>query len=278
MKRTYTYAVIALTTLLILSCTKEYEHYEIPTHSNEFVVIPDANFEKELVNQGLDSDGTVNQIMLRSDIEKVERLLLYNAKINSLEGIEAFVNLKRLHADANYLTTIDLSKNVLLDTINLGFNDLTTIEGLSKAKNLKWLSLSGNLFTEFTLENPSVKNLLMSHNEMVSFDASNAPKLESALLTLNKIEALDFSQNPLLEVLIFSANKVQTINLDKNLNLKYIYCSSNLLTNFDVSKLPNLIDVRVDRNPTLNCIKVADGQNIPTLKLSSYQQANTNCN
>ena len=79
-------------------------------------------------------------------------------------------------------------------------------------------------------------------------------------------------------MLVFSANKLRTINLDSNLNLEYIYCSSNLLTTFDVSRLNKLVDLRVDRNPYLNCIKVASGQNIPTLKLSSYQQANVNCN
>ena len=95
---------------------------------------------------------------------------------------------------------------------------------------------------------------------------------------MNKITSLDFSNSPLLKVLIFSANKVETIDFSNNLNLEYIWCSSNLFTDFDLSMLPKLIDVRVDRNPTLTCIKVAQGQHIPTLKLSSYQQVNVNCN
>jgi protein phosphatase 1 regulatory subunit 7 len=62
--------------------------------------------------------------------------------------------------------------------------------------------------------------------------------------------------------------------LNNNINLEYIYGSSNLLTQFDISNLPNLIDVREDRNPTLTCIKIANGQEIPNLKLSRYQAAN----
>ena len=276
MKRIHYYAILAIAGLSIVSCSKDNDD-EIPVPGLEYVIIPDAKFEEILVSEGYDSDGIVNQKILKSDAENVEKLSLYNSGINTLTGIEAFVNLKRLYADANNLQTIDVSKNVLLDTISLTSNNLTKIEGLSKAENLIWLSLSWNLFTEFTLENSSVKNFLMDHNELINLDVSMAPKLESAVLNLNKIPSLDFSNSPLLKVLNFSANKVKTINFENNLNLEYIYCSSNLLSDFDLSMLPNLIDVRVDRNPTLTCIKVAAGQNIPTLKLSTYQQANVNC-
>lgn len=269
--------MLFIASLLAIACTKKSDD-EFPIPVDEFVEIPDVNFEKELIAQGIDTDGIVNQKILKSDAESVEKLSLYTADINSLTGIKAFKNLKRLYADGNNLQTIDVSNNILLDTISLISNDLTKIEGVSNAKNLVWLSLSWNLFTEFTLDNENVKNFLMDHNELTSLDVSLAPKLESAVLNLNKIPSLDFSNNPLLRVLNFSANKVKTINFENNLNLEYIYCSSNLFTDFDLSMLPNLIDVRVDRNPTLTCIKIAAGQNIPTLKLSDYQQANVNCN
>jgi protein phosphatase 1 regulatory subunit 7 len=268
---------VAFAIFAIVSCTKDTE-IEIPTPIDEFVEIPDVNFERELVLQGIDSDGIINHRILKTDVEKVSKLSLYSKGIGSLKGIESFKNLKRLYADANSLKTIDVSNNVLLDTISLTSNDLTEIEGLEKAKNLTWLSLSSNYFTEFTLDNDNVKNFLMDHNDLVSLEIKNAPKLESAILNINEIQSLDFSNSPLLKVLNFSANKVKTINFSSNLNLEYIWCSSNLFKDFDLSMLPNLIDVRVDRNPTLTCIKVAAGQQIPTLKLSTYQTANVNCN
>jgi len=271
------YAILAIATLSITSCTKDNPIDDIPI-GDEHIQIPDSNFEKELILKGYDSDGIINQRILKADAENVTKLNLYTSNINSLTGIEGFINLKRLYADGNNLQTIDISKNVLLDTISLTSNDLTSIEGIPAAKNLVWLSLSSNLFTEFTLENSNVKNFLMDHNEIVNLDVSLAPKLESAVLNLNKITSLDFSNNPLLKVLNFSANKVETIDFSNNLNLEYIWCSSNLFTDFDLSMLPKLIDVRVDRNPTLTCIKVAQGQHIPTLKLSSYQQVNVSCN
>ena len=277
MKKYTIYVLLAVVSIVIISCSKDKLVDDTPI-SDEQIFIPDVNFEKELVEQGYDSDGIINQRILKTDAENVEKLSLYRAGINSLSGLEGFINLKRLYADANNLQTIDVSKNVLLDTISLTSNDLTKIEGIPAAKNLVWLSLSSNLFTKFTLENSNVKNFLMDHNELKVLDINLAPKLESAVLNINEILELDFSNSPLLKVLNFSANKVKTIDFSNNLNLEYIWCSSNLFKDFDLSMLPNLIDVRVDRNPTLTCIKVAAGQNIPTLKLSDYQQANTNCN
>lgn len=260
---------------ITVSCSSDNNNLEVP---DNFLNIPDENFEAILIEKGIDSDGIVNQQMLKSDAEKVTKLSLNGENINTLEGIEAFVNLKRLEADANNLTTLDLSNNVLLDTISLTSNSLTKVEGLEKSQNLTWLSLSWNYFTEFTLDNDNVKNFLIDHNDLTSLEIANAPKLESAVLNLNQITDLDLSNSPLLKVLVFSANKVQTINLENNVNLEYIYGSSNLLTQFDISNLPNLIDVRVDRNPTLTCIKIANGQQVPNLKLSTYQTANVDCN
>ncbi len=269
------YCCIIILLGITVSCSSDGNILEEP---NNYLNIPDENFEAILIEKGIDSDGIVNQQMLKSDAEKVTKLSLNGANINTLEGIEAFVNLKGLEADSNNLTTLDVSNNVLLDTISLTSNRLIGIEGLEKAQNLTWLSLSWNYFTEFTLDNDNVKNFLIDHNELTSLVIANAPKLESAVLNLNQITDLDFSHSPLLKVLVFSANKVQTINLENNVNLEYIYGSSNLLTQFDISNLPNLIDVRVDRNPTLTCIKIANGQQVPNLKLSTYQTANVDCN
>ncbi|KOY53132.1 hypothetical protein [Polaribacter dokdonensis] len=269
------YCCIIILLGITVSCSSDSNILEEP---NNYLNIPDENFEAILIEKGIDSDGIINQQMLKSDAENVTKLSLNGSNISTLEGIEAFVDLKILEADANNLTTLDVSNNILLDTISLTSNSLTKVEGLEKAKNLTWLSLSWNYFTEFTLDNNNVKNFLIDHNDLTSLEIANAPKLESAVLNLNQITNLDFSNSPLLKVLVFSANKVKTINLNNNVNLEYIYGSSNLLTQFDISNLPNLIDVRVDRNPTLTCIKIANGQDIPNLKLSTYQTANVDCN
>lgn len=266
---------ILIVGLLFLSCSDS-NLEESP--EDIYVTIPDIKFEEELIALGIDSDNIVNQQILKTDAESIENLSIGGKSIVDLTGIEGFINLKRLYADANDLESIDLSDNIQLDTISLVSNKLTSVKGLSKVKNLKWLNLSFNSFQDFMLDNLSIKTLLINNNDLVSFDASKAPNLRNVNLTLNKIDALDFSTNLLLENLFFSSNKVGLINLDNNVNLKYVYCSRNLLADFDASKLGKLIELRIDKNPNLNCIKISSGQSIPTINLSSYQQTNVNCN
>ena len=90
---------------------------------SQTVDIPDKNFEKILVELGIDSDKKVNGQVLRSDVQTVSFLDLYNKKIKSLKGIEAFLSLTYLDCRNNYLSNIDLSKNIALNTLYSDVNN-----------------------------------------------------------------------------------------------------------------------------------------------------------
>ena len=286
---------------LFTSCSKDSN--DIDPSEPEYVKIPDTNFETKLISFGIDSDGVVNQRILKSDAASVDYLNLSSKsrhdEIYDLKGIEGFVNLKRLFASGNRLTEVDLSKNILLDSlvlrqniistidllnnskllyIDLVSNNLTSISGLSSATNLKRLNLSFNLFEEYTIENPSLAQILMSHNELVSFDTSAAVNLESIYMRTNKITELDLSNNTLLELLDVGDNKLTQINFGEIEKITYLSCFSNFLPALDVSNYEALWYLSANRNPNLSCIKIVSGQNIATLKLSDYQQVNVNCN
>ncbi len=276
MRKNTFYAVLAIAILTITSCTKD--KLVIDTPVLDYVQIPDAKFEQELINLGIDSDGIVNQKVLRSEAQSVERLNIYNSDIDDLTGIEAFINLKRLHAQGNSLVTVDLSKNVLLDTIKLFSNLLIEVKGLSAATNLKYLSLSYNYLTEFTIENPSLVSLLIETNDLTSLDATLAVNLEGLLVFSNKLETADFSNNLKLTVLRIADNKLTNLTLGQKEDLSYLSCSDNLLTDLDLSNFDNLVTLYAHSNPGLTCIKIKSGQNILTQELSAYQELNTDCN
>ena len=72
---------------------------DIDPNNSEYVLIPDANFEKKLIQIGIDDkqDGK----FLRSNAEKITDLDITNYKdensmISSLIGLESFINLKNL--------------------------------------------------------------------------------------------------------------------------------------------------------------------------------------
>jgi Leucine-rich repeat (LRR) protein len=91
---------------------------------SQTVKIADKNFEKALIDLKIDSDETVNGIVLRSDVQSVTSLDLYNRRIKSLKGIEAFYSLTYLDCRKNYLRRLDLSKNINLTTVYSDVNDV----------------------------------------------------------------------------------------------------------------------------------------------------------
>lgn len=271
--------------------------------TNNVTCIPDSNFERKLIELGIDSDNKINQQILTKDAESVTSLDLNLdsnfGKIKSLHGIENFTNLTFLSAanqkiktidlsantqidslyiHGNYLTEIDLSKNTNLIDINIQANKLHRIQGLSYATKLKVLDISWNNLKNFNLDNKSVEVLFISHNLLQNIQLYNAPKLTNILLTTNQLTYIDLSRNTELRTLLISNNQLLEINLENNTNLTHFYSSSNLLSELNVSYNQKLIDLRIDRNPYLSCIKKSIKQYIPTVSLSDYQTLSNHCN
>ncbi|WP_121666387.1 T9SS type A sorting domain-containing protein [Mesonia aquimarina] len=59
--------------------------------------IPDANFEQALIDKGIDSDNTINGMVLTSDISGVTSLNLSTDYVDKITGIEDFTSLKVLN-------------------------------------------------------------------------------------------------------------------------------------------------------------------------------------
>ena len=291
---------LVLAMFLVVSCSNHDKNIKLI--NDVYLSIPDQQFETLLIEMGIDSDGIVNQLMLKADAEEV-RLLDLNLsnnfdEISDLTGIEGFTNLTLLSASGQEIEAIDLSLNTMLDTLYLQANNLTSIDisnnpnlilvdiqsnelssikGLSSATNLKKLNLSWNNLEEFSIHNESLEVLHISQNLLKFLDTNGAMNLQNILLTSNLLTLVDFSSNTLLETLLISDNKIQSIDLEHNCNLTHLYISSNSLTSIDVSNNQPLVDLRVDRNPDLTCIKIQSGQEIPTVSKSDYQQLKDIC-
>ena len=294
---------LALSCYVFVACSSD--DNKVDFEEEKYIAIPDASFESKLIEQGIDSDGLVNQKILKTDAEEVIRLdLNLNAnfgEIADLTGIEGFVNLKFLSAARQKIERVDLSSNTLLDTLNILGNRLSSIDlskntnlifvdmqsnefsssssiiGLSTATNLKDLDISWNYLEEFSIHNESLEILHMSHNDLKSIDTDGAINLQHVFMPSNQLETVDFSTNISLETLLIAGNKLQRIDLEDNTRLTHLYISSNLLTHLDVSHNNELEDLRVDRNPDLTCVKINDTQN-PYVMKSDYQELSNTCN
>jgi Leucine-rich repeat (LRR) protein len=91
---------------------------------SQTVEIPDKNFEKALIDLQIDSDGIVNGLILKSDVQLVTSLDVSNKKIKDLTGIEAFTSLIYFDCRDNKLSNLDVSQNIGLITLSTNVNHL----------------------------------------------------------------------------------------------------------------------------------------------------------
>ncbi len=297
LKNTIRSLFLVTLSLLLVSCSLT------STNENDsYLNIPDPNFEKILIALDIDTEGSLDGQVLRADVEKVRVLDLNipdgNFEIQDMTGIEGFVNLSTLKAIQHEIEFIDLRSNTLLDTlylqgnllqeidlslntnlvnVNLSTNEIYTIDGLTELNKLKELDLSWNFMETFSISNASLEILFLNLNELQTLDVSEAENLKALNLTTNNLTDLSVSSNTQLETLVISNNNLKQIELSQNPELKYLYASTNAFTNLDVSQNQKLVDLRVDRNPSLSCINIEEGQEILTVRISDYQEIRSDC-
>ncbi len=89
--------------------------------------IKDENFEKKLIELGIDTNG-LNGTISTLDAQKYFDLDLQNSNITDLSGIEAFVNITSLNISYNLISgVIDLSSNKNLAFLYCQNNQITKI-------------------------------------------------------------------------------------------------------------------------------------------------------
>ncbi|MBD45483.1 MAG: hypothetical protein CMC65_09775 [Flavobacteriaceae bacterium] len=121
--------------------------------------IPDTNFEQELIDLGIDSDGIVNGQVLTSDIDTVITLNLFNIFIQDLTGIEGFTALEYLDVSGSSLSVLDVSYNIQLKELYCSSsiaNPSMFFTTLDVSNNVNLEVLYGETLVE--LENLNVKN------------------------------------------------------------------------------------------------------------------------
>lgn len=204
--------------------------------NGKFTLIPDINFEKLLIEKGIDKDGENGQVLTAS-ISGITQLNTYDSKIKVLDltGIQDFSALETLNCSSASLTNLDLTKNVNLTTLDCSHNKLTSLD-LSKNIKLKSLNFSGNALTTTDFSaNVNLTSLTAYDSQLTTIDLSK----NTALLTLgvydNKLTSLDVSANVNLTTLAVSNNLLTSLDISANTKLTAINVSENQLTTLDVS-------------------------------------------
>ncbi|GAA3774559.1 hypothetical protein GCM10022271_03350 [Corallibacter vietnamensis] len=225
--------------------------------------IPDANFEQELVNLGIDSDATVNgQILTADAAARTSFIDLSGLGIADMTGIEAFVNLTALKSSGNTFTTIDLTSNLALNDLNLSDSDISTLD-LSGNVNLTKLNVSYslNLTTLDLTSNVLLADLNTEEcNNITSINITGLTTLVDVNVKDNDLSSFDVSANLGLETINVRQNQLTSLDLSSNGALTEINVRDNGMTSLD---LRNGNNVNVTSfigtfNSNLECVFVDD--------------------
>lgn len=221
------------------------------------VVIPDANFKDYLINNPLINTNSDSEIQETEAIAYTGALNISDLGIESLQGIEAFINLDDLNARDNNLGAVDVSQNTLLTSLNLRNTDLTALD-VSSNPLLTYLELEINDIDTLDLSNNTdLRDLLLQGNPLKTLDLSNNTSLRSLRIHSTDLDSIDLSAQIDLRMLLVGRTSIQTIDLSNNIELRTFWAFPvNNLNSLDVSNNINLSHIALE------------GGNIKTLDLS----------
>lgn len=221
----------------------------------QFTPIPDSNFEKALIDLGIDS-GVIDGKVLTAQISQITSLEIPGKNISDLTGIEAFTKLQQLNIGAidtdpsqrNRISTLNLSNNLQLTYLICSFNNLTQLD-LSNNIYLEFLYIDNNNFTSIDIsKNTALTMLFARNNKLTTIDLSKNSSLDILNLENNLLSNLDISNNLLLTKLNCIGNQLTTLDVSKNSNLTTLSCGFNKLSTLNTSQNTGLNFLHCESN------------------------------
>ena len=139
-------------------------------------------------------------------------------------------NIRDLFCSNNHLTSLDVSKNTVLEQLDCRVNQLTNLD-VSKNTTLTYLCCNNNQLINLDVtKNSALKILGCSNNQLTSLDVSKNTMLESLHCDNNPLTSLDVSNNTALITLECFNNQLASLDVSKNITLTKLWCINNELT------------------------------------------------
>lgn len=230
----------------ILGAYVKYQSPYTPVNPEDLLeYFPDKAF-KDYVLREFDIDN--NKRLTRKEADLVTSINCVKMGISSLKGIEFFTNLTSLECDSNQLTTLDMSKNVLLNWLWCDANQLTSLDVASNIR-LRYLSCNDNQLTSLDVRsNQRLVFLGCSNNKLRALDVSKNPEIYYLSCWNNELTELNISANILLERLYCNDNQLISLDVSKHSALSSLTCGNNLLTTLDINSNQMLKSLSCDNN------------------------------
>ena len=205
---------------------------------------PDENFRQYLLSQYYGEDGELTNLEIRA----VTRMYLNDMSIRSLEGINAFTELKELYCEKNQLTELDVSGLTALEELSCGNNQLKSLN-VSGCRSLTSLSSGNNRLTKLDVSKCTrLEQLGCRNNQLTTLDVRKCKNLFNFICDGNQLTELNVSGCSALEMLICQDNQLTELELPGCTKLRSLLISRNKLTSLDVSGATGLMYIYCDQN------------------------------
>lgn len=254
------------------------------------VYIPDETFENYLLAQGSINTTDDGRITFEEAEAFTGTISVQNMGIDDLTGIEAFVNLTGLVAWLNNVTSVDLSNNTKLQTLELNSNPLESLDitqlpllrtlilndapvgdlDLSNNTALEDIRLVNIGMTSITVDHlTNLRTLMIKENPAItSVDLTQNQNLRDFRFGSTGITTIDVSQNQQLATIEMLASDVSVLGLANHPSLTILDVRSSDLTLLDISNCPSLFTLRV-ANTAIQEIDASSNSSLTVLDASN---------
>lgn len=240
--------------------------------SAQVISFSDANFKTKLLNSyGSDmaKDANGNAIIIdanfNGEIEQSEALQVYELDVRnngygtpmsspfqSLDGIQYFLNLKKLKCGNHALTSLDVTALTNLVYLDCRANNIQALN-VSGLTNLEYIEFEFNQLTSFsTVGLPNLKIIKGHTNQLTSLDLSGAPLLEEVECNINQLTSLDVSSGSHLVSLTCNNNQITSLDVSMHPQLAGLGCGNNQISSLVFNNAQPLTWLDYSNNPLPN--------------------------
>lgn len=230
----------------------------------EVQLFPDENFNAYLVAR-FDKNG--DRRISAEEAAAITAIDCSDMNIQSLEGIQYCTALKTLKCQYNWLTTLDVSKNALLEELSCYHNPLErlTLGDVNPSYYSPGIGsrpypyFAGGLLgasIKFKIVSNKITQLDVTANNLQALDVTECPALRTLYCQNNQTATLDVSRNLRLSELACQNNRLTSLDVTKNKMLETLDCDNNRITNLDVTKNKLLTTLHCDGNNQLTALNI----------------------
>lgn len=228
------------------------------------ISIPDANFKARLllaspgntIARNLSGayfkiDANNNGQIEVSEAQQVRYLDLNSIggnTIASAEGLQYFVNLRNFIAPWNALTELSVATLPLLEELNIGGSQITTLD-LSNNLNIVKLNITNNPISQIQINHlANLQEFTAAYCGLTSIDLSGLGQLRILGLANNQLTQLQIPVNPYLHTLTCQFNQIASLDVSALDGLLYLQCGNNFMQQLTLGNNPVLSQLKCENS------------------------------